>query len=828
MRRRSVVNLLIQTLGLIGIPCLISHAEPVVITVDTPKPLHRVSRFLTGACIEDVNHEIYGGLYSQMIFGESFQEPPAACGPKDFTAVEGAWSTDAGILTAPEGAGPKLLAGIAPFADGEFGVDVFFPDQASGNAGIIARVSDAGRGADSFAGYEISLYSDPQMLRLGRHQHNWELLSDTPCNVPVGQWISLRVTLKGDTIEVSVDGRHIASYKDAGHALGAGVIGLRQWQRPARYRNLWYSAGDKTAQLPFQDTCAGVDDVSGMWRPVQRATATGSFSLDRQHAFLGVQSQHIAFTEGAGEWGIENQGLNRWGLCFQAQASYTGLIWARAKDEARLRVAIENRDGAACAETVLTVVPGDWQQLPFELVPSQTFERGRFAITLTEPGSVDLGYVFLEPGDWGRFKGLPVRRDVAEALIDQGITFLRYGGSMVNDPDYRWKNMIGPRDRRPPYHGTWYPYSTNGWGILDFMNFCEAAGFEYAPAFNASESPQDMADFVEYAKGAPDSPWGAKRVADGHPEPYKLKYIQIGNEERVDEEYAARFAAIAEKVWPVDPELTLVVGDFVYSDKITDPFHVTGSMAKLDSLRGQQQILELARAHDREVWFDLHVGTDGPRPDNTFDAMFTFIDALEKIANGARFRVVVFEFNSGNHTQRRALANALAINAIQRDGRIPVALSANCLQPDGQNDNAWDQGLLFLNPSQVWLQPPGWVTHMVSRHYQPVALPATVSGTDALDVSAKRSEDGSILVLQVVNSGDTVTSARIATPGFSAQVASISFETLAAPLDTANTDLKPDFVTPQPLGHTTETVDGTTSVAFPAHSITVAEYRIHR
>ena len=82
------------------------------------------------------------------------------------------------------------------------------------------------------------------------------------------------------------------------------------------------------------------------------------------------------------------------------------------------------------------------------------------------------------------------------------------------------------------------------------------------------------------------------------------------------------------------------------------------------------------------------------------------------------------------------MANALAINAIQRDGRLPIASSANCLQPDGQNDNGWDQGLLFLNPSHVWLQPPGYVTQMVSRNYQPVVLKCDAqSPGDSLNVS---------------------------------------------------------------------------------------------
>ena len=112
-----------------------------------------------------------------------------------------------------------------------------------------------------------------------------------------------------------------------------------------------------------------------------------------------------------------------------------------------------------------------------------------------------VGYAFLQPGEWGRFKGLPVRKDVAEGLIDQGITVLRQGGCMANAPEYRWKKMIGPREHRPPYTGWWYPHSSNGWGIFDFLNFCEAAGFLAIPDVNMGETPQDMADFIEYVNG---------------------------------------------------------------------------------------------------------------------------------------------------------------------------------------------------------------------------------------------------------------------------------------------------------------------------------------
>jgi hypothetical protein len=437
-----------------------------------------------------------------------------------------------------------------------------------------------------------------------------------------------------------------------------------------------------------------------------------------------------------------------------------------------------------------------------------------------------LGHAFLQPGEWGRFKGLPVRRDVAEGLIDQGITALRYGGSMVNCGEYRWKKMIGPRDRRPPYSGTWYRYSSNGWGILDFMAFCEAAGFQYVPAFNICETPQDMADFIEYAKGPADSPWGRRRAADGHPAPYCLKYMELGNEERVDEKYADKFAALAKAIWAKDPDVILVVGDFAYGQPIRDPLHFSGAASRITSLAGQERILKLARQHDREVWFDVHVGTERPVRHNTdLEGMFSFYDALDKIAGGARHKVVVFEYNAGNHAVQRGLANAMATNAIERDGRVPIVTSANGLQPDGQNDNGWDQGLLFLNSSRVWLQPPGYVTQMLSRNYLPQRVACQVTGADGvLDANAKRSEDGKTLVLQVVNPGDKAVTARIHLAGFLPGSPQARVWELSGPMDAVNMAENTGKIIPKESIWNHGLKDGKTSRTFLPHSFAVARF----
>ena len=108
---------------------------------------------------------------------------------------------------------------------------------------------------------------------------------------------------------------------------------------------------------------------------------------------------------------------------------------------------------------------------------------------------------------------------------------LRLGGSMVLCDGYRWKNFIGPREKRQPYAGVWYRYDSPGWKIFEFLELCEATGVKQcAVTLNVNEAVGDLVDLVDYAFGPASSVWGARRVSDGHPQPYKPFVVEIGNE----------------------------------------------------------------------------------------------------------------------------------------------------------------------------------------------------------------------------------------------------------------------------------------------------------
>jgi alpha-L-arabinofuranosidase len=198
---------------------------------------------------------------------------------------------------------------------------------------------------------------------------------------------------------------------------------------------------------------------------------------------------------------------------------------------------------------------------------------------------------------------------------------------------------------------------------------------------------------------------------------------------------------------------------------------------------------------------------------------------LAKIGEGTKWKLLVFELNSNIHSQQRALANAVAIGTAQRNGKLAVVCSANALQVDKQNDNDWNQGLLFFNSSQVWLQPPGYVTQMIGRGYLPHCVRAEVkSPADCLDVTATTGNNGKLLQLQVVNLKPTPVKTQITAAGFMPEKPMAIAETLAADLNVANTAESPNRIVPKTTQWEHQLPSGHAMFTFQGNSFTILRF----
>ena len=827
------------------------------ITVDADNVLQHVSPYMRGTCIEDVNHEVYGGIYSQMIFGESFQEPATPPVFKHWEAVLGMWDVDNGELIARSRyseRGNITVKGL-DVINGELSCEMFFAPGKPGHAGVMVKVNDPGIDIHSYRCYGIWFNPSEKMMRIGRGRGGGlDPYVETPLDVPTGRWVKVTVQFAWASLQVLVDGELVGRHFEFNEELRSGSVGFFVLNQDVHIRNVKLYDYRETREFPF-DLAAPAEGVSRMWRPIRTGSAEGSFGMDSASPYHGTQSQKVAFTGGEGEMGIENMGLNRWGMCFRKGKGYEGLVRVRCEQPTEFVVAFQSADGAKTyAESTLSAAgSGEYEKLEFTLTPRASDKKGRFAVLLRKCGSITLGYVFFQPGEWGRFEGLPVRKDIGDVMNAQGITVVRCGGCLVNNPQYLWKDMLGPCDERKPYLGSWYKYFTHGWSMFDKANYAEKMDCIYIPSISIDETPEDLADLVEFLNGDGTTKWGRRRIEEGHPDPYGWKIIEYGNEQHVGDEYWARFEPGARAIWDADPSIILVIGDLYYGETPDRPDYIEDGK-RLSSLTIRRQIMELAMEYDAEVWFDVHISSD--TPENVFGLKETaqFFEVVQAINPGAKMKFAIFELNANNHGQRRALANALSIAFFERRADlVRVVVSANSLQPDGQNDHGWDQGLIFFNPHMAWAQPAYYVHQMIGENFFANLVDAKVdkahcfdllaeqrkhdvtpevgqfgtvdihgeSGLSGLDVIAMRSDEGDGLVLRVVNVASAPAKADIRLKGFKPARKIARVTELFGEPDATNTAEDPRNVTPKTKDWKHGFTDGQISCTFRPYSFTV-------
>ena len=264
----------------------------------------------------------------------------------------------------------------------------------------------------------------------------------------------------------------------------------------------------------------------------------------------------VNFTEGGRIFNIGYAGMN-----VEDGASYDLVLFLKAKKDVRLTVTLESPAGEVFAEgTVQTGDSGEWSRADLRLTSKGTCRNAWMAITSSGSAEIRFGYTSLLPED--TYKGHGLRKDIVEALMATHPKFLRYpGGCIVEgmsiETAMRFSNTIGDPWERPSHNLMWHYRTTNGFGYHEFLQLCEDTGMAPLYVCNVGMSCQarvselfdeetvdefleEALGALEYALGPADSKYGAMRAAAGHPEPFSMKYFEIGNENR-GPEYNERY-----------------------------------------------------------------------------------------------------------------------------------------------------------------------------------------------------------------------------------------------------------------------------------------------
>lgn len=296
-----------------------------------------------------------------------------------------------------------------------------------------------------------------------------------------------------------------------------------------------------------------------------------------------------AFEEGAK---FANGGYD--GIAVKAGESYDVSFFARVIDGGgSIMARIVSDEGEVLGQTKLAARSHRWKKSSGVITVSQSCDKAELQLVLEFDGEIGLDMISLFPQNTfkGRKNGL--RADLAQALADLKPKFVRFPGGCVAHGDglenmYRWKNTIGPLEQRVPNWNTWGYHQSLGLGYYEYFQMCEDLGAAPMPIIPAAvpcqnsrvggygqqgglpleemdEYIQDIVDLVEWANGDPkESKWAKMRSDAGHPEPFGLKYIGIGNEDLITEVFEERFEMIYKALKERCPEITVIgtVGPF--------------------------------------------------------------------------------------------------------------------------------------------------------------------------------------------------------------------------------------------------------------------------
>ena len=308
----------------------------------------------------------------------------------------------------------------------------------------------------------------------------------------------------------------------------------------------------------------------------------------------------IKAASAAKEAGLANAGY--WGMAVRPRTTYRGSFYAKVTGVGNAHARLVSDDsGATLAETVVPLEDGGWKRYSYTLKTASVANlsaKNHLEITFAQPGTVSLQLVSLfAPTFHNRPNGN--RADLMEMMAAMHPKFLRLPGGNYLEGDtiaerFDWKKTVGPLVDRPTHRSPWNYQSSDGMGLLEYLEWCQDlgvdpllavyAGYSLKGAYvtGAALEPfiQDALDEIEYVTGDASTKWGKVRAGDGHPEPFPMRYIEIGNEDFFDKSgsYEERFARFAKAIRGKYPQYKLIATTPVKTavpDAVDDHFYQT-------------------------------------------------------------------------------------------------------------------------------------------------------------------------------------------------------------------------------------------------------------
>ena len=487
--------------------------------------------------------------------------------------------------------------------------------------------------------------------------------------------------------------------------------------------------------------------------------------------YIVLNAEHIGKEEksvGPSGVGIKNGGFA--GIVVRAGEKYNLSLFAKqlSNTPITVTVSLQNTKGEILAENSISTSSNNWQKYTATLSARASFDTASLVILAVTPGRFALDVISLFPKK--TFKNRPngLRADLAQLLADMKPGFIRFPGGCLAHGDglgnmYRWKNTIGPIEERVEQRNIWGYHQTTGLGYYEYFQFCEDIGAKPLPVLPAAVSCQntggtwriggtgqkaipmeqmqdyiqEVLDLVEWANGPVTSAWGAKRALAGHPAPFNLQYVGIGNEDKITPEFEERFKMIYDAVKAKHPEIIVIgtVGPFANGDDFDKGWKLAENL--------KVPVLD-EHYYTSPEWF---------------------------IANQYRYdsynrnssKVYLGEYASWGNKLRNAIAEAAYMTALERNGDI-VRLSSYAPLFAKNNFTQWKTDMIFFDNVKVSPTPNYYVQKMFSVNTGDVYFSNVIAKDNkdsALAASCVQDSKTGDIILKLVNFGNEIKTMKV-------------------------------------------------------------------
>ncbi|MBQ3699823.1 MAG: carbohydrate binding domain-containing protein [Prevotella sp.] len=523
--------------------------------------------------------------------------------------------------------------------------------------------------------------------------------------------------------------------------------------------------------------------------------------------------------------GLVNEGY--FGIGLTKGEQYRFSVWAKApKGEAALRIQLIDEHSMGekqeFAEETLAVSSAEWKKYTVVLTSPLTLKHAKLRIFLKGKNAVALEHISLFPVNTYKNRENGMRRDLAQALEDLHPGIFRFpGGCIVEGTDlatrYQWKNSIGPVENRPLNQNRWehtfdyryYPdyYQSYGLGFFEFFQLSEDIGAEPLPILNVGMACQyqnwnkesahvpvsdlqpyidDCLDLIEFANGPADSEWGKKRAEMGHPAPFNMKYIGVGNEQW-GEFYYERLKPFVAAIRAKYPDIKIVGTSGPVPEDVPDNTYRFEDGWK--AMTAQKADLVDEHYYRDEQWFLTH----GLRYDS-YNRKGPKVFAGEYACHG--------KGKKWNHYEA-AILEAAFMTGFERNADIvhmttPAPLFAHVDGWQWRPDQIWyDQTQMFKTVSyyvqQLYATNAG--THVLSltMDKKPVA---NQEGQNGLFASAAYDQQTNEVIIKVANTSRQQQPVQFNLAGMAAEKAT-TLTLSHSGMDDENSIARPELITPQ-------------------------------